>query len=139
MQKNNLKIRDANEGDCDEIKQLYENFCREFQLPSDDPPIIEKTKVIVCEFDGHLFGYGSADVVLYGGKNYTQGQHIYIKPEFRKTKCAGLIYRALNKWAKTLAKPLILISAPNEMEMWKRKGYKTIRYIMVKEIKCLKS
>jgi len=94
--------------------------------------------VVIDSMSG-LIGYGIARSVVYGKRNYTQGEHIYVKPQFRKSKAGGFIYAALRRWAKKEQRPIILLSGVDEYEKWRKLGYKTLRYIMVKEIKCMKS
>lgn len=131
-------VRDAITKDKDEVSKLYTSFCSEFGVPADMPPSISEGKLVVCQNSFCLIGYGSAKCVEYGGKSYTQGEHIYVKPEFRKTKAGGYIYSALRRWAKKEQRPIILLSGVDEYDKWHKLGYKTIRYIMVKEIKCMK-
>jgi hypothetical protein len=134
-----MKIRDAQKGDEDAIKTLYEEFCKELGEIPDICPSITDGKVVVIDSMSGLIGYGIARSVVYGKRNYTQGEHIYVKPQFRKSKAGGFIYAALRRWAKKEQRPIILLSGVDEYEKWRKLGYKTLRYIMVKEIKCMKS
>jgi GNAT superfamily N-acetyltransferase len=133
-----MKVRDATQEDMDEIVKLYEEFCKEFDESPTEPPRLTYGKVVVLSTLFGLIGYGVADSVTYGKRSYTQGKHIYVRPQYRGTKAGGLIYSALRRWAKKEQRPIILLSAPNELSKWSKLGYKPIRYIMVKEIGCMK-
>lgn len=130
-------IRDAFESDSEQINLLYADFCKEFSLPCDNWPKVGKGKMVVCEDNG-LIGYGNAFAQDYGGKEYTYGNHIYVKPEFRLKGIGAKIYRELRKWANKEGRPIIVSAAKNEHAMWYSKGYRTLRFVMVKEIGCMK-
>ena len=130
-----MLVRDARNGDINKVDGLYRDFCKELGTSTDTPPVIVVDKFVVCELFDDLIGYGTAKAVVYDGKGYSQGEHLYVRPEFRGTWAAGLMYKELCRWGKSQGKPFILLSAPEELEMWLRRGYKPIGYIMVKEIK----
>lgn len=130
-------IRDAQQKDMFQLNTLYTSFCEEFSVPKDNFPKLGKGKMVVCE-DKDLIGYGNVYPYEYGGRQYTYGEHIYVKPEFRGTLAGAKIYRALRKWIRKEGRPIIVSAAKSEHAMWWSKGYRTIRFIMVKEIGCMK-
>jgi GNAT superfamily N-acetyltransferase len=130
-------FRDATEKDVFQLNGLYVDFCKEFSVPCDNFPKIGKGKFVVCEEKG-LIGYGNVYPYKYGGKSYTYGEHIYVKPEFRNTGVGAKIYRALRKWINKEGRPIIVSVAKSEHAMWWTKGYRTLRFVMVKEIGCMK-
>lgn len=132
-----MNIRDATDKDMFQINMLYVAFCQEFNLPQDNFPKFGKGKMIVCEQEG-LIGYGNVYPCEYGGKSYTYGEHIYVKPEFRGSHVGWKIYRELRKWIRKEGRPIILSAAKSEHALWWSKGYRTMRFIMVKEIGCMK-
>lgn len=130
-------IRDALVTDTLALKNLYTDFCVEFGVSYEKPPDPLKGKMVVCEHDG-LVGYGNAFPYRYANVDYTYGEHIYLKPEFRNTGVGAKIYKELRKWARKEGRPIILSASKSEHAMWWTKGYRTLRFIMVKELGCMK-
>lgn len=130
-------IRDALPTDDLAIDDMYVEFCKEFNVPPINYPSTKKGKVIVCEHEG-LIGYVNAFPMEYGGVKYTYGEHIYVKPEFRNTGVGAKLYREIRRWIRKEGRPIIISAAKSEHAMWWSKGYRTLRFIMVKEIGCMK-
>ena len=131
-------IRDAGAFDEPQITKLYNAFCEEFGEAPIAPPKISNGRLVVCIVDGSLVAYAYFRPMVYGGVDYTFGEHIYVKPEFRNMDIGSKLYMIFRRWARQEGKPIIISSSKKEHARWWSKGYRTLRFIMVKETKCTK-
>ena len=130
-----MLVRDVQEKDKSQLFSLYREFAIESQQAPVDLLDIGKNWLVICEDKNKVIGYGAASRISYCAEDYIQAEHIYVTPAYRGTKAAHMIYRSFRKWSKLQARPIIMLSEPTELNMWLRKGYKPLRYMLVKELK----
>jgi len=96
--------------------------------------------LIVAEEEGILKGF--IDGMLFPepstGRVHGVGQHMYVRPNYRKAIVAPRLYRKLIKVLRNNgATVLELFCFNNERAFWEKKGYRPLRQLMRREVKCL--
>lgn len=142
-----MYIRIAGAEDIEEVSKLWLAMVNELH-PSEKPNVewwIELAEVMmnnsayfmfVLEDEGKLVGF--ADIFLMRvpltGKIHMIGMSLYVKPKYRNTMYAGLLYRKAIQTAKRIGATTIeIICGPTEFSKWGSIGY-TVSSMTVKKV-----
>lgn len=144
-------VRPGDKTDIEQVSRLWLQMVAELS-PSSTPNIdwwkeiagnLFDTKVyylVVAEEDGFLKGF--IDGILYPepatGKLHGVGQHMYVRPGYRRSITAPRMYRKLIKALRENGATVLELFCFNEEKtLWEKKGYKPLRQLMRREVKCL--
>lgn len=142
-----MYIRIAGAEDIEEVSKLWLAMANELH-PSEKPNVewwIELVEgmmnnsayfMFVLEDAEKLVGF--ADIFLMRvpltGKIHMIGMSLYVKPEYRNTMYAGLLYRKAIQTAKRIGATTIeIICGPTEFSKWGSIGY-TVSSMTVKKV-----
>lgn len=146
-----MKLRKFELCDYEEVVTMYQDLTKEIYF---DRTIGEKyffyrsvsswidsgKDIIVCEKDGQLLGFTLGFVDNCGGITNAvySGEIAFVKPEYRKTRAAYLLYHNVSDYANEQGLTLIanaFLAGENKVDKIQKKLGGTPRFIMMERSK----
>lgn len=127
------KVREREQSELPQVLRLYARLSREVGEPIIQSPDLLDSKCFVAEAQGRIVGFCLIKEVDIQGRLFTQGQCLYVEPEFRHTALSRDLYRKTRQYARGRRLCILILADTTKVAQWQKAGYKPWKVLMTRQ------